>query len=323
MGEFKEIIINGTKVEPGQTESIKLHVGKLPSGTRIVINAFVFRSKDPGPTILLMAGMHGDEINGVEILRRAVNQNMFENLSSGTVIVIPLLNIFGFVNFSRFVPDGKDVNRSFPGNMSGSLAARMARVVTKKVLPLIDFGVDFHTGASSRFNFPQVRYSRKDKFAAELARQFGAPFMIEKGLIPKSFRKISSEMGKSVLVYEAGEALRFDGFSIQKGLEGIQRLLYAQNMHTTTVPQTNKIIPIKRTGWIRASFPGLFIWNKSSGQRVVKNELLGFIHDPYGNRKVRVLATRPGYLIGHTNACVVNQGDALFHIGFEGDNIEK
>jgi len=155
------ITIQGQDFPPGSSGMVRINAGRLPSGNRISIFTYIFRSKNPGPTALILGGMHGDEINGVEIVSRTISDNFFGNLSSGSVIVIPLLNIFGFINYSRDVPDGKDVNRSFPGNMNGSLASRVARMITKKILPLIDFGIDFHTGAKDHWNYPQIRYSPK------------------------------------------------------------------------------------------------------------------------------------------------------------------
>ena len=233
-----------------------------------------------------------------------------------------MLNIYGFINFSRDVPDGKDVNRSFPGNMQGSLASRVARVVTKQVLPKVDFGIDFHTGGASRYNYPQVRYSRNDDLAKELAFNFAPPFIIEKSVIRKSLRKEARDMGVPIIVYEGGEALRFDGFSISKGVEGIRRLLHKYEMLEATQPVMHPVYHIKKTTWIRATISGMFTWFKSSGSYIRKGERIGEIGDPYGIRVVRVYAKRDGYIIGHNNAPVINQGDALFHIGYDVENVD-
>ena len=172
--EQEEMIINGTEVKPGDKKEIRIHVGKLPSGTRINMYAHVYRSMQDGPTMLVLAGVHGDEVNGVEVVRRSIEEGVYDRMTRGTAIVIPLLNIYGFLLFSREVPDGKDVNRSFPGSFKGSLASRVARTLTKKILPLVDFGVDFHTGGANRYNYPQIRYTRGDEKAFELAKQYKA-----------------------------------------------------------------------------------------------------------------------------------------------------
>ncbi len=301
-------------IEPGESKVVKISVGRLPSDTRIDMRIHIARSVKEGPTVLLMGGVHGDEINGVEIIRRVIATGICDNLLCGSLIAIPVLNIYGFNNFSRDVPDGKDVNRSFPGSASGSLASRVAYVFTKNILPLIDLGVDFHTGGRNNFNYPQIRYTRGDKKSQELAESFAAPVTISTATIPKSLRKSAVDAGKPVVVFEGGENQRFDGFCIEKGLSGIQRVLQAQGM-LEEAPAPEKSIFIQKRTWLRAKRPGMFRWWKSSGQMVQKGEPLGVINDPYGQEEVRVLAPRNGYIIGHNNAPVVGPGDALFHIG--------
>lgn len=317
--ETKIITIDHIDVLPGEQKTIALTVGELPSGTDINICVHVYRSMFKGPTMLVLAGVHGDEINGVEIVRRSIVNQVYGNLIKGTVIVIPLLNVFGFINFSRDVPDGKDVNRSFPGTKRGSLASRVAYTLTKKILPLIDFGIDYHTGGGSRFNYPQVRYGKTNKKACELARVFSAPFMIEKPYIVKSLRKVAKDMKKPIIVYEGGESVRLDGFSISKGLDGLQRVLKHEGMIESAPEQENKVINLKKTSWIRAPYSGLFTWTRKSGVFVHKGEPLGIVNDVLGTTSATVLSNRDGYIIGHNNASVVSQGDALFHIGYESE----
>jgi predicted deacylase len=311
--------IGGTNIKPGESAVVKINVGRLPSATRIHVNIFVFRSLNPGPTGLILGGVHGDEINGVEIVRRSLESGLFNSLLSGTIIVIPLLNVYGFINFSREVPDGKDVNRSFPGNMKGSLASRVARVLTRTVMPHVHFAVDFHTGGASRYNFPQIRCTRQDPYSLELAQAFRPPFIIKKPLIKKSLRMVARDMGIPTLVYEGGEATRLDGFSILKGGQGLKNLLSSFKMikHANLKNADPPPIIVEKTSWLRASEAGIFTWTKKSGVLVRKGEPLGVINDPFGTKKVIVLSKRSGYIVGHNNACVVNQGDALFNIGYE------
>lgn len=312
----KPFVIGGEKVLPGQQATIKIDVARLPSGTRINLNVFVYRSQQPGPTLLVMAGLHGDEINGVEIVRQAMEKNFFDPLQCGNVIAIPLLNIFGFINFSREVPDGKDVNRSFPGSKNGSLAALVAHTLTQQVLPFIDAGLDFHTGGGSRYNFPQIRFSPSDRRARELAGVFAAPYLVESTPIAKSLRKEALKMQKSILVFEGGESRRLDGISIDAGLAGIQRVMHSLDMTQEAPPPAQTSLLFSKSLWVRAGGSGMFVWLRSSGEYVEKGTLLGVINDPYGRRSVKVKARRSGYIIGHNNAPVVNLGDALFHIGY-------
>lgn len=313
----KDISINGADIAPGQNEVVKLSVGRLPSGNVIRIQAHVYRSPVDGPVILALAGVHGDEVNGVEIVRRTINQGYFTSLSRGTVIAIPILNLYGFINFSREVPDGKDINRSFPGNMKGSLASRVARILTKKILPLADIVVDLHTGGRSHYNYPQIRYTRGDLLSEKLARAFAPPYLVVKPTIPKSLRKVALEQGKPTLVFEGGESLRYDGLSIEKGLAGIRRLLYTQEMTEEPPPPPENTVIFRKTTWVRAPRAGMFLWFKNSGHKIYKGEVLGEINNPYGGGSIKVVAPRDGYLIGHNNAPVVSQGDALFHLGYE------
>lgn len=316
MKKSKKFAINGVSIAPGQREIVRLNVARLPSGTLISLRVHVYRSATPGPTLLVMGGVHGDEINGVEIVREAIVRRYFESLACGSVIAIPLLNIYGFINFSRDASDGKDVNRSFPGSRNGSLASRVAHALTKQVLPLVDFGIDFHTGGNARYNYPQIRYTAADDRADELARAFAAPYLVRKPAIAKSLRKVAQTMGIPLLVYEGGESLRLDGFSIEKGLKGLRRLMRVEGLLAGEVAAVRPPLVFNKSTWVRAARSGLFRWAQQSGARVSAGEPLGVLHDPYGESRLPVLASRDGYLIGHNNAPVVNQGDALFHIGY-------
>ena len=320
--EQKDITILNQKIEPGENTLVRMNVGRLPSDTRISINAHVFRSGRPGPTVLVSAGVHGDEINGIEIVRSSVYEGLFSNLTSGTVIAIPLVNVYGFINFSRDVPDGKDVNRSFPGSLKGSLAAQVARTITKYVLPCVDVGLDFHTGGSSLYNHPQIRYSKKSEGIYDLAKHFAPPYIIQKPLIAKSLRKVAHDMGIPILVFEAGEALRLDGYAIEKGKNGMLRLLNHLNIIENSPTIMHSMVHIKKSSWIRADHSGLFVWTKKSGSFVTMGEPIGFYRDSDGLKQRRVYARKSGYIIGHNNAPVVNQGDALFHVGYDWEDIK-
>lgn len=307
--------LHGHVIEPGENAQLRIPVGKLPSDTPIYVNAYVYRAVESGPTVLVLAGVHGDEVNGVETVRRVLQSGLFENLQRGSVIAIPVLNVYGFNNFSREVPDGKDVNRSFPGTTRGSLASRVARTLTREILPLVDFGIDYHTGGNAHYNFPQIRYTKGDAAARELAEVFAAPFTIAKPALSKSLRQTAGKLGKPILVYEGGENLRLGGVAIEKGMAGLRRVLCHHGMLAGEAPAPDRNLPIGESGWLRAARAGMFQWMKQSGAQVRKGEILGFLNDPYGQWEEAVTAPHAGYLIGHTNAPVVSMGDALFHLG--------
>jgi uncharacterized protein len=313
--------INNVAIKKGENTTVKIKVGDLPSGNSINLFAHVFRSKKEGPTLLVLGGVHGDEINGVEIVRRAVKAGFFSKLQCGNVIAVPLLNIYGFINFSRDLPDGKDVNRSFPGVKNGSLASRVAYTLTKHILPLADFVIDFHTGGKSIYNFPQVRISNGDAASLAFAHEFSAPFIIKSDLILKSLRKECAKNKKPILVFEGGESLRIDNFSIQEGLKGIRRVMQIKGMLDEEVLDAQQNIIIEHDLWVRANQSGLFIFYKRSGDYVDKGDLLGHITDPYGTKETKVKAPVSGYIYGHNNIPIVNMGDALFHIGYSENTI--
>ncbi|MBK9735110.1 MAG: succinylglutamate desuccinylase/aspartoacylase family protein [Saprospiraceae bacterium] len=301
---------------------IRINAGKIPSDNRINVFAHVFHTGIPGPSVLILGGVHGNEINGIEIVRRSIEEQIYSGIISGTVIIIPLLNVYGFINFTRDVSDGKDVNRSFPGHINGSLASRVARIISKKILPNVDIAIDFHTGGEARYNYPQVRYNKSDLLATKMAACFGTRYLIEQPLLANSFRKAAFDVNVPAVVFEGGESIRLDKLSIMTGINAIKNVLFSLGMieDHELIPLKEQFI-IRKNNWIRASFPGLFIWSKKSGDFVNKGDKLGEIKDPYGTKSVDVISTYSGHIIGHNNASVVSLGDALFHIGYEYEKI--
>ncbi|MEM7109254.1 MAG: succinylglutamate desuccinylase/aspartoacylase family protein [Bacteroidota bacterium] len=312
------MFINQVEIPAGETKRIEVNIAKLPSHTPIDISITVSRSDVPGPTLLLMGGLHGDEINGVEIVRRIIERG-YHVPDKGTVICIPIINIYGFIHFSRYVPDGKDVNRSFPGNSNGSLASRVAKYLMKDIIPKIDYGIDFHTGGADRTNYPQVRVMMNDPQNQELAQAFYAPFTLHSKYRPKSLRQAAAKLGKKILVYEGGESSRFDEFAIQQGIYGAVRVMKHLGMTARSTAQAEyKNQMVTRSSWVRARASGIFQSAVSSGQHITKNQLLGHITDPFGDFKIPVKSTKTGYVIGLNNNPILHQGDAIMHIGIIG-----
>ena len=309
------IEINGKSIARGERKLVRIHIARLPTGTLIDIPIHVFNGEEPGPTALIQAGLHGDEINGVETLRRMLEANMFD-VKKGAAIVVPVLNVFGFIHFSRDVPDGKDVNRSFPGRKTGSLASRIAHAYTTQVLPLADYGIDLHTGGGQRHNYPQVRYTPGDPKSQDLAKMFGAPYLFPSKMIRGSFRKSAYKMGIPTVVYEGGESMRFDETAIACGISGIQNILNVMHKSGKAKKPKNKSIAIEKSRWIRAPKAGMFVPEIRNGQPVDKGKKLGFVTDPYTKRQKTVKAPVDGFVLCVNHQAVVNQGDALFHLGF-------
>ena len=312
----EEVLIRGEKIKLGESKLIKIPVDRLPTGTLIEIPIYVFNGDELGPTVLLQGGLHGDEVNSVELVRRMLIDKSYK-IKKGCVIVIPLLNIFGFLNLSRDM-HGKDVNRSFPGSKSGSLASRMAYALMQEITKNVDFAIDFHTGGAQRNNFPQIRFTPEDDIAANLATLFNAPFKFSSKLIAKSFRNECYKNNIPVLVYEAGESLRLEENAIQQGINGTLRVLKHFDMvsQNIEIPENSSCIEIKKRKWIRASIAGIFNATVANGTKVEKGQTIGNITDTYGETKINVLAPNNGYIIAVNNFPILNMGDALFHIGW-------
>lgn len=300
---------------PGHRLRVSIPIARLPSHTLLDMPVFIYKGKEKGHNLLLTAGIHGDEINGIVVLRRLISEKYLMP-DVGTVVAVPLVNIYGFLQNSRNLPDGKDLNRCFPGSQTGSIASQIAYIVSKVILPNVDFGVDFHTGGSKISNYPQIRCVLSDKKNMELAHHFAPPFIMESELIDKSFRKEAAKRNKSILVYEGGESLRLDELSIQEGVRGIKRLMHHLGMKTNpALDLSRKSIVLEKTSWLRAKTGGIFDCRVLTGDFVKKNQILAHITDPYGSQKIAVKSHKEGYVIGINNMPVVNAGDALLHIG--------
>lgn len=312
MPEF--ISINGHDVGLGEQQEILLNIARLPTYTPIELSVTIARGEEDGPVILLTGGLHGDEINGVEIIRRMIFKDLVMP-EKGTVIAIPVVNIYGFIQKQRDLPDGKDINRSFPGSKNGSLARLVSHTLMDKVFPHIDYGIDYHTGGDARANYPQVRCVLKVKKNRKLAEAFAAPITVNSSLIESSFRKAAHKKEKQILVYETGEAHRFDLIGIQEGIDGTLRLMKHLGMRSSA-PEPNQTDIYKKTTWVRARYAGLFQQKITLGEKVKKRQVLGHISDPFGKEWFKVISPRDGRIIAINNAPVVHKGDALLHIAY-------
>lgn len=312
------MMLNGTRILPGEEKKVSIGIAKLPSRSALEINITVSRAEQEGPVLLLMGAMHGDEINGTEVVRRLI-ESQKHRPTRGTTICVPIINIYGFISSSRYVPDGKDVNRSFPGNPRGSLASRVAHYLTRDIVPKIDYGIDFHTGGAARVNYPQIRGVLGDPDVMAMARAFNAPFTIDARYRPGSLRQWAARHGKKILVFEGGESGRFDEFAITEGIQGTLRLMQYLNMRDDApTPHTSSRI-IRHSSWVRAAYSGIFLTRVAAGQEVVRGQELGTLNDPFGDFSQPIRSTAAGFVIGLNQNPVVHQGDALMHIGVEKD----
>jgi len=305
----------GHTIAPGKTVSLTLEVAKLHTNTPIQIPVIVSHAAKAGPILLLLAGLHGDEINGIETVRRIIKKG-WHRPNHGTVICIPVFNIFGFLNLSREFPDGRDLNRMFPGTKNGSLASQFAYIFMKEIAPLTDVIIDFHTGSSQRNNYPQTRCSFSDKASRELCNVFGAPFTIDSSVLAKSIRSAVTKEGKKYILFEGGKANRIDNFVVEQAINGTLRVMQHLGIrYFDTQPPLHPSYTIKKSKWIRASNSGVLNLKIKNGQYVDKGTVLATISDPYGKFERSVKSPINGMIFNVNEMPLVNKGDALFNIG--------
>ena len=309
--------INRQKVLPGEERVVYLETARLFDFTEMKIPIKVIRGEVEGPTLFVSAGIHGNEINGVEIIKRLLQIKELKNIK-GNLIAIPVVNVFGFNNQSRYLPDRRDLNRCFPGSKKGSLGSRLASLFMKEIVKKSQFGIDLHTGAIHRTNLPQIRAYIKDSNTKILAKAFGVPVIINSKLRDGSLRQAARDRGLPMLLYEAGEALRFDEGAIQRGLEGVLSVMREIDMLPKEVEEKNssnqEVFIALSSDWIRAPRSGILSINKCLGNRISEGSLLGYICDPLGVESEEIRSDREGIVIGHVTMPLVNRGDALFHV---------
>ena len=311
-----KIVFFGKEIKRGESVCLDFDVAKLHTRNSIKVPVFIERAKEDGPVLLFMGGVHGDEINGIEIVRRILRQKI-NKPTKGTIVCIPIFNIFGFISLTREFPDGRDLNRVFPGTKNGSLASQFAYRFGKEIVPNIDYLVDFHTGGGDHVNIAQTRCVFEDEKGFELAKAFDAPFIIDSKCISKSIREFVVKKGKTAIIFEGGKSLLYDEAAIQIAVQGSKNVLQHLGMtNKNELPESNPIL-IKKSKWLRAPYSGMFHVKVKNGTWVTKKTLLGLVTDPFGGFEKKVLAPSDGYIFCINIAPVVNRGDALFHISTE------
>jgi predicted deacylase len=316
MRNSKPLVIFGESILPGESKTVNVEIARLHTTTKLNIPVIVRRSKIEGPVVLFSAGIHGDEINGVEIVRQIISKRINRPLK-GTIICIPVINMYGFVNKAREFPDGRDLNRVFPGSKKGSLASRFAYHIVTDVLPIVDYAVDFHAGGASRFNAPQIRLSENNHDLKVLADVFSAPFTLYSKNISGSFRSISEKLKVKMLLFEGGKSLDINHEIANIGIDGVKRLLAYLGMldsnHIVAAPEVPSIY-IEKSVWLRAKCSGLLHDYNTIGKFVKKGTILAIITDPFGKFERKVKAPHDGYIINANHSPIVYEGDAIYHM---------
>lgn len=310
----KAISINGTLVSPGEMASIQLPVADLYTGTSLSMPVQVICGRRAGPVLLVSAAVHGDELNGVEVIRRLLARKNLRSIR-GTLIAVPIVNVHGFLDQSRYLPDRRDLNRSFPGSPKGSIASRMAHIFMKELVSKANIGIDLHTGAINRSNLPQIRGNLDDQATLELAKAFGTPVIVNSNIRDGSLRACANDLGMPMLIYEAGEALRFDEVSIRGGLRGVLNVM----RHIGMLPPLKRApvfapLTARSTSWLRAPASGIVSGKVRLGSKVSAGQAVAVVSDPLGTEQTEVISPVDGIVIGRSNLPLAHEGDALFNI---------
>jgi hypothetical protein len=308
--------IGGVEIPLGSRVNLDLPIASLHTHTPMTMPIQVWRGKRDGPRLFVSAAIHGDELNGVEIIRRLLNQKSLLRLR-GTLITIPIVNVYGVIHHSRYLPDRRDLNRNFPGHEHGSLASRLARIFMREIVANSTHGIDMHTGALHRSNLPQIRANMENETTSSLAYAFGVPLLINSQERDGSLREAAAEQGIPMLLYEAGEALRFDEVAIRAGVKGIINVMRTLHMLPAVKRRRSTAIePVvaSSTSWVRAPESGILRVLATLGSRVKAGQVLGVISSPFGDKELEVKSPSAGIIIGRTSLPLTNEGDALFHI---------
>jgi len=306
-----------TQIKAGTVGRLEIPVARLPTGSWLSVPVVVIHGRRPGPSMWLNAAIHGDELNGIPVIHRVVRMVDPKELS-GTLLCVPVVNVFGLINGSRYLPDRRDLNRSFPGSKRGSLAGQLARLFIEEVVQRCEFGIDLHTGSDGRTNLPQIRCDLDEPTTREAAIRFGAPLVLHSGLRDGSLRAAASDLGIRLLVYETGEALRFDPAGVRLGVDGVLRVISWLGMRDgSELPDASPPFISRKSGWVRARRSGFCELTVELGQRVSAGEELAVIIDATGAGRTPIHANRAGIVIGHQSSALVHRGDAVAHIAEE------
>lgn len=310
-----DLIIGGSVIKRGERKIVSLDVAKLYDFTDMNVPIEVIRGKKDGPTLFVSGAIHGDEINGVEIIRQLLTKKALKTLK-GTLIAVPIVNVFGFNTKSRYLPDRRDLNRNFPGSHNGSLTAQLAHTFMTEVIEKCTHGIDLHCAAINRINLPQIRACLDDPQTQAMANAFRVPVVLHSELRDGSLREAAKELNIPTLLFEGGESLRFNEKVIKSGVQGILSVMREIGMlNPPKIKPTAKDVFIARSShWIRAPHSGILSVKKKIGQRVRKGHVLGIISDPFGREKYEIIARRTGIIIGAATLPLLNKGDAAFHV---------
>lgn len=309
----RPLVIGGERIPRGETREILLDYSETYLGTPINIPVYVMRARRRGPRVFLTATIHGDELNGVGILRELIHHER-PKLTRGTLIIIPIVNVYGMENHTRYLPDRRDLNRSFPGSAEGTLTSRLADVIHTEVVTKSDFGIDFHTAALRRTNFPNVRADMTNPGTRMLAQAFGTELIVHGKGPTGSLRRVATNRNVPTVILEAGEVWKIEPGVVEIGLRGIMNVL-----HTLGMVEGDAIPPlfqvgIKRTNWVRSEFGGILGFHARPGDLVQQGDLLATNRTIFGVWQGEMRSPVNGVVLGMTTMPAVKPGEPVYHI---------
>ncbi len=312
------ITVAGVEVLPGVRCDLAPLASESYTGDRTTLPLAVLNGAADGPRVFVTAAVHGDELNGIAVCRELLGRIVPHELA-GVLIVVPIVNVLGAQIHSRYLPDRRDLNRSFPGSHAGSMASRIARLLMDEVVTGSDVGIDLHTAANRRTNVPQVRINRDDDRARRLAKAFAPPYILDASLRPGSLRAVAFDLGVPVLTYEAGEALRFDLGAVAVGVDGVLGVLRHLGMLAGEPAATREPVSMHESRWIRAERGGIIDLHVQPGETVLAGQDLWTTTSALGAERATIESPLDGVVIGATTLPLVSPGEAILHIGVPGD----
>jgi predicted deacylase len=313
VSQRRDIVIAGRVIQPGETQEILLKISEFYTAQPVNIPVTVMRGAEEGHRVFLTAAIHGDELNGVEIVRNVI-QGLDHLKIRGTLMCLPVVNRMGFLNHSRYLPDRRDLNRHFPGDGEGSSADRIAEILFRQIVSNADYGIDFHTAAVGRTNLPHIRAEMDNEEIRRMAKAFGTEVIVDLPGHPKSLRAAAVAAGVPTILYEGGETFKFQRKEIRKGINGVYNVLSLLGMIPTPIKEPRVQVTVKRTEWVRAEKGGILDLYAAPGDLVYEKEVLGAIENPFGREVSSVPAPFTGLILGTTTRPMVNPGDAMCHV---------
>jgi len=302
-------------VRPGESAELTLTVSKSYSGRSIRLPIHVVRGAEPGPSVFISAAVHGDEINGTGTIRHMIQERSFR-LRSGALVLVPVVNIAAFEQLSRYSPDRRDLNRAFPGSPAGSLTGRLAHVIFDDIVSRCDYGIDLHTAAVRRTNYPNVRADLGDEGAAALATLFGGEVVLNSRGPEGSLRRVATDSGCPTIVLEAGEVWKVEPSVVEYSLRGIRNVLVGLGMIDGEVSQPSFRIVAEQTRWMRAERGGFLRFHVHPGSTVSKGQLLATNTSLSGTALGTIEASRDAIVLGMTTLPAVSPGDPVANLAF-------